>query len=410
MLAGVVLVVVSALVGYLAGNAVRSPAQVVADTAAPARTTLTEPVALTKVTQSVAFDAQVEPRYASEVTAPAGDESSGSGVVTRLRARVGHQVQPGQVVAEVSGRPVFVLQGKLPSYRTVAPGMVGPDVKQLHQAIAQAGFASINALYGARGYQSTRVGDDEVKAAEEAVRSAERSFTEAKTNDASKLERKFAAEDLARAQTDLAAARSKSGAQVMLGEVVFVPALPATVTSVNASVGSSVTGSLMTLSSGPLVVRGAPVSADASRMRKGASARLLLSPGGNAKGKVTAINVAPAEESGDVPAGTADPTATTMTYTLTPTEPLPKKSAGTPVRVVVAVASSPSAGLTVPISAVSSSAAGDTTVTVIRGKTRHTVAITPGFSGDGYVQVVAKEQDALAEGDQVVTGANSGGG
>ena len=44
------------------------------------------------------------------------------------------------MVAEVSGRPVFLLTGTVPMYRALGPGAVGPDVAQLQDGLRELGF------------------------------------------------------------------------------------------------------------------------------------------------------------------------------------------------------------------------------------------------------------------------------
>ncbi len=40
-----------------------------------------------------------------------------------------------------SGRPVFVLQGDIPAYRDLVPGISGQDVRQLEQGLDRLGFS-----------------------------------------------------------------------------------------------------------------------------------------------------------------------------------------------------------------------------------------------------------------------------
>lgn len=61
-------------------------------------------------------------------------------VVTIAPPPVGGEVVEGDVVVEVSGRPVFVLEGTAPMYRSLRPGMSGADVVQLQVALARLGY------------------------------------------------------------------------------------------------------------------------------------------------------------------------------------------------------------------------------------------------------------------------------
>ena len=61
------------------------------------------------------------------------------GLVTTLPVR-NTQLNEGDVVLTASGRPVFVLQGQVPAYRDLVPGVSGADVDQLKQALTRMGF------------------------------------------------------------------------------------------------------------------------------------------------------------------------------------------------------------------------------------------------------------------------------
>jgi peptidoglycan hydrolase-like protein with peptidoglycan-binding domain len=61
--------------------------------------------------------------------------------VTGLPKKVGDKVGNGDVVLQVSGRPVIALVGRLPAYRDMTPGSNGPDVAQLQAALHRVGIA-----------------------------------------------------------------------------------------------------------------------------------------------------------------------------------------------------------------------------------------------------------------------------
>ncbi|MDP9464093.1 MAG: peptidoglycan-binding protein, partial [Actinomycetota bacterium] len=89
----------------------------------------------------------------------------GDAVVTQILTSASDAVVEGSRVVEVSGRPVFVLQGDVPVFRTLRPGMSGADVVQLQEALTRLGFgpdrdglfgeatkSAVSALYEASGY------------------------------------------------------------------------------------------------------------------------------------------------------------------------------------------------------------------------------------------------------------------
>ena len=61
-------------------------------------------------------------------------------IVTAEPPPVGSSIEEGQVVMEIAGRPVIVLGGALPTYRTFVPGSHGPDVAQLETALQRLGI------------------------------------------------------------------------------------------------------------------------------------------------------------------------------------------------------------------------------------------------------------------------------
>jgi peptidoglycan hydrolase-like protein with peptidoglycan-binding domain len=66
----------------------------------------------------------------------------GLGLVTWLPA-VGTTVTRGQPVLRVDGRPVVLLYGTIPLYRTLKPGIEGPDVAQLETNLQALGFGGV---------------------------------------------------------------------------------------------------------------------------------------------------------------------------------------------------------------------------------------------------------------------------
>ena len=68
--------------------------------------------------------------------------SRSRGIVTVARP-AGVIVQPGQWLYRVDDRPVVLLDGATPAWRTLAPGTRGPDVRQLQRNLAAFGFGPL---------------------------------------------------------------------------------------------------------------------------------------------------------------------------------------------------------------------------------------------------------------------------
>jgi hypothetical protein len=74
-----------------------------------------------------------------------------SGTVTKLPA-VGQVVKAGKVLYWVDGKPVILLYGAVPVYRSLSWGTQGADVRQLNAALVALGHATEDELDPASGY------------------------------------------------------------------------------------------------------------------------------------------------------------------------------------------------------------------------------------------------------------------
>jgi hypothetical protein len=64
---------------------------------------------------------------------------AGAEVITTVPVR-NTQIHEGDILLTASGRPVFVLQGRVPTYRDLVPELSGEDVRQFKQALVRLGF------------------------------------------------------------------------------------------------------------------------------------------------------------------------------------------------------------------------------------------------------------------------------
>lgn len=436
--------------GVAASLVVRSPAQVAAEAKAPHQGVLTAPVEKRVLKDSVVLRGTVAAGQSVDVTVSgaAGTAGTSRSVVTKAPKPVGSKVVAGQVIAEISGRPVFALKGKVPVYRDLKSGATGDDVAQLQSALAQLGHASnpdargtfgsgtrraLAGFYTSIGYDPVSAQTDgatAVQEAQDAVTAAERTAQDAEdARDArATQETRRAAEradqDLQRARTRLSRAQAEAGPMLPASEVVYLSGFPARVDSVSAVLGSAVTGKVMTLSAGRLVVDGYLQEAQKGLVRTGQKAEILQEQTGKVtRAKVRSVADTPeaAEQSGDGAAASAEggaeagsgqqSAAQGYRMVVAPDTPLASGAVGEDVRLTVEAASTEGEALVVPVSAVSAASDGGTVVTVVTssGKQRR-VAVRTGTNGDGYVEVRPVDGAALAEGDQVVTGVRSGSG
>ncbi|WP_432564145.1 hypothetical protein [Kineococcus sp. SYSU DK003] len=128
---------------------------------------------------------------------------SGPAVVTGRVPAVGDELTGLSTALEVAGRPVLVLPGELPAYRTLQVGVSGPDVVQFKQALRAVGLdggnpdgaggdvfdtraaGAVTALYQQAGYPAPAAqegADEAVRAAQDGVRAAEATLSAARTD------------------------------------------------------------------------------------------------------------------------------------------------------------------------------------------------------------------------------------
>ncbi|MGY0234817.1 peptidoglycan-binding protein [Longispora urticae] len=429
--------VVAAGVGGSSPLWIKSPQQVAADARPPALTVLTAPVERKILRDTVILRGDVRPSLSVEVTP--SSRVGGTAIVTAVKVKAGETVSAGMTVLEVAGRPLFALPGAVPAYRDLKPGADGKDIAQLQAALAGLGFdpgernglfgagtkRALTAFYKARGYAPLPVSDsdarqvaDATKQVNAAVRQVadarEASEALAKDPSATAAQRSAATKALARSQQDLAEARKAltdleavTGPMLPQGEYTFLPAFPARVDALKATVGQPVASPAVTFSAGVLVVTAKLTAAQQGLCKPGAAVEITGDNNVTVKGVITSIGeLEVAGPSDKAPAGT--PSTSGYPAVITPTIPLDPRLSGQNVRLTVESASSGTEQLVVPVSALYASADGRTYVTR-RGKdgAESAVPVEAGMSAQGYV-AVRTAPGALEVGDLVTVGVGTG--
>ncbi|MGW1885506.1 peptidoglycan-binding protein [Streptomyces sp. NPDC001970] len=449
----------AAVAGVAASMVIKSPAQAAAEAGPPPADVLTAVVEHRVLHETVVLRGTVTAGQTVAISPTvSGVEGAGTPVVTKLVVGPRDEVAAGDALLEVSGRPVFVLEGGLPVYRDLKPGAEGDDVAQLQKALGKLGHGTgsdtsgrfgtgtktaLNAFYASIGYDPLPAqadGGAAVKAAQESVTGARRALEDARDalregvtqgqgssaagsggdggkggasgSDLRKVVDR-AEEDLAKAQNSLAEAQAADGPMLPAGEVVFLKGFPARVDSVSAGVGSPVSGPVMTVSAGALVVEGLLQQHQKGMVRVGQKVQILSELSGvTATAKVHSVaesmdtgrDQAAGQDAGDEGGATGRPG---YALVVRPDKPLDTKLAGQDVRLTIEAASTDGKALVVPITAISAGADGKTTVNVVTpGGGIRRVEVRPGTTGDGYVEVVPVGSGGLSEGDSVVTGAD----
>ncbi len=220
--------VAAAALGWILGQQIRSPAEIAASTAPPEPSLITVPVERRELSSRVVARATLASSEETPIEVSASTE--GTPIVTAMPNEVGDELDEGQLAIEIAGRPMIALQGELPVYRTIGPGISpGPDITQLEQALVRLGYdpgtvddeytsatgSAVAALYRDLGYTPdgrTLDEQDTVDMAQDRVDELQRQLNEATGSsgssgvpDSVRLQKDL---EVTQAERDAAAARS----------------------------------------------------------------------------------------------------------------------------------------------------------------------------------------------------------
>ena len=128
-----------ATASWIASSGIKSPAEVAARTAPPTPSPILVPVEKRMLSSQIVTRGTARFVLPQSVSIAPTSLKPRAGVVTTVRER-GSQLREGDVLLTASGRPVFALQGDIPVYRDLVPGISGDDVRQLEAALKRLGF------------------------------------------------------------------------------------------------------------------------------------------------------------------------------------------------------------------------------------------------------------------------------
>lgn len=445
--------VASLLLGVLVMQFIVSPATLAARTEAPKPGPVTAPIENRVIENTVVLRGEVA--YADSV-AVAIDAAGGEAkaVVTGQVPAVGAIFKAGNVALEVAGRPVIVLPGELPAYRSLSIGMRGPDVTQLKQALSALGYASgdlntdtfdwdtaagLGALYEQLGYTASTGGDEsreQLKGAERALRDAnvaaaqaQAALDEARAAKAPNVTSEQAAvnaawEGVNDAQEALGEAQAAVLPTLPAGEALFLAGLPRRVDEVSVKRGDVLAGSPMSVSGATLSISGTVSKQDADLLSEGLVAEFSAPDGTALTAKVTAVKApksgggseggegSEGGSGGSGGSGGGDASGARYTVELEPVDLTNEQFdelRGTNVRLRIPVASTDGEVIAVPIAALSAGSGGEDRVELLidvrdgHNAETETVAVEAGLAADGYVEITSSD-DRIVEGAKVVVG------
>lgn len=363
-------VIAMSAVGLATAAFIESPRELAARSAAPPRSAITAIARWEVLRNAITTQGIVRSPRTISVTATAPYATV---TITRMPVKAGDRVTPGRVIAEVDGRPILLLHGRLPPYRDLHVGDHGPDVTQLQQALEQLGYAD----YDPPGYfmQSTAL--------------ALLLFYRQLGYDA----------PLYHPPGRRAAAAPIPSAYLPMSEVTFIPAQSALVVFVGARAGKVVSaGPVLTLATGHPYVTGVLSPHQASQARTGMPAEIVSAgPRLAAAGTVTRIGSLPA---------VGGPPVSGYPIEVQSSHPLPQHLIGARVRLTLWAAVTSGPVLAVPLAAIMAARHGRPAyvVKITSGGHRIRVPIFIGPTADGLAAVQPVTRDMLRPGDRVLIG------
>jgi hypothetical protein len=372
-----VIVVVAALAGWLAGTLIRSPAEVAARRASP------EPSPILIPAEERVLSSDVVTRGTGRFGSPQilsltpTQLKGGRQLVTSLPG-VGMKLAEGDVAVEVSGRPVFLLRGSIPSYRDLGPGIVGEDVRQLEAALERIGFdpGPVDGTFD--GGTEAALAGLYARAGSEPLRATEADLAAVRPPEAELLEN----------------ARATAGIQLPADEVIFVRRTPVRLSKLFVGRGDPPGDRLMTVTDVVVAVDGSVPLEEAPLVKPGMKV-LIDEPdlGIDESGVVSRVAGTPGTNGLDG----------FHVYVEVTVDGSPARLVGTSVRLTVPVESTEGAVLVVPVSALSLAPDGSSRVQRATDGGLEFVRVEPGLAADGFVEVTSLE-GKLEPGDRVVVG------
>jgi peptidoglycan hydrolase-like protein with peptidoglycan-binding domain len=280
-----------------------------------------------------------------------------NGTLTRL-ATEGATLKRGDVIAEVDGRPVFLMYGDRPAWRGFQDGMSdGPDVAQLDQNLIALGYATAAQLTPSNHYSSY---------------------------------------DIAAVKRWQTAMGLTADGVIPAGQLQFLPGA-VRVGKHRAEPGAMVQGGAP-VADATSTTRGVVVALDTSKegeVKAGQPVTVTLPDGTQAKGTVSSVgSVATTSGGGN---GGSSTTTVEVDVALTDQSALGSLE-GAPVTVNITTATARDV-LTVPIIALTVTADGHSAVDVVSGGSTRRVPVTTGMFSDTRVEI---RDGAVHEGDTVV--------
>jgi hypothetical protein len=448
-------VILLAVLSWIVGSKIQSPAEAAARTAPPTPSPILVPVEERVLSSDVITRGTARFGLPQSISLAPSSLKPEAGVITTLPGR-GDQLKEGDVLLTASGRPVFLLQGEIPAYRDLTANLSGEDVRQLEVALKRLKFnpgpadgvfdektsAAVTDLYTAAGYAAftpteaqlaslhqlenelaIAVNDKAVaentlalaplavKAAQ-AQRAAEVARSSGSAQAAAQLTGDIAVKTAEEAQraaqreverlttlvdeltAEFETARGKFDSPMPMDEVVFIPSFPVRVQELNAKIGDPASGPVVVLTNNNLAIDSSLPLTEAPLVKPGMKVAIDEPDLGlQATGVVSRVADTPGTDGSDG----------YHVYFEVLVEDTKVKLEGVSLRLTIPVKSTGGAVTVVPISALFLAADGTSRVQVEKNGKLVFVEVKPGLSADGFVEVTPIDGN-LSAGELVLVG------
>jgi len=417
-------VILIAIVSWIVGANIQSPAEAAARTAPPTPSPILVPVETRVLTANVVTRGTARFGSPQAISLAPSILKSGQGIITNLPEH-GTTLNEGDVLLVASGRPVFVVQGETPVYRDLIPGNSGDDILQLEEALKRLGFnpgqvdgtydditsEAVADWYASSGFDAFLCPTEDQLAAlrslenELALATNERLAAEEALAAAPLNEKKTAEGEMKRLTTlveiisaEVDKARLMVGVQIPIDEIIFIPSLPVRISQFNVDIGEPASGEIVILTDNQLLIDSSLPLAEAPLLKIGLPVTIDEPDLGiKATGVVSRVAETPGTDGVDG----------FHIYFETLVDETAVQLEGFSLRLTIPVESTTQEVLVVPISALSLAADGNSRVQVEIDGSLEFVVVEPGLSADGFVEVTPVN-GSLTPGQFVVIGYEKG--
>jgi len=452
------LVILAAAGSWVAGSSIKSPAEAAARTAPPKASPILVPVEERVLSSDIVTRGTARFGLPRAISIAPSALKNKAGLITSLPL-ANDPLNEGEVMLTASGRPVFALQGSIPAYRDLTPGLSGEDVRQLEAGLQRLGFdpgavdgvfdeqtgAAVANWYTAAGFEpfgptaeqlahiralendlaaavNNKLAADDVAAAAPlevdaaraaAARDAATAGPAAKpavelagevavqsainAQKAAEREAKRLNDLAVRLAADLDIARRKTGVQVPVDELVFLPSLPVRVETVTALLGDAASGPVLSVTNNQITIDSS-LPLDEAPLVKPGMAVAIDEPDLGIKAVGTVKTVAGVPGTNGV-----DGYHIYLGILVDKVDQGPASLAGTSLRLTIPVESTGGKVIAAPVSALSLAADGTSRVQVDNNGALEFITVEPGLSANGFVEVKPLD-GTLSPGQLVVIG------